>query len=89
MNNTTGKKNDFKYYKIDSEYDPTTLYPLIIDHQEFALVTGEMLNEINREINKILKFNTNPTTIKITPEEWNWQIKIPELERKMISKTTN
>lgn len=80
---------DNKHIKFDFKYNPVELYPLVIGHQEFALVTGEMLNKINEEINRLLNFNTDPITLKITPEEWNWEIKMPELERKMISKTKN
>jgi hypothetical protein len=47
------------------DYIDNQLYPIVLGPGEFALVTGTMLNEINKELKRIINYNTNPFTIKI------------------------
>lgn len=46
------------------DYVDDQLYPIVLGPGEFALVTGIMLNEINKELRRIINYNTNPFTIK-------------------------
>lgn len=39
-------------------------YPIVLGVNEFVLVTGTMLNEINKELRRIINYNAIPFTIK-------------------------
>lgn len=41
---------------------------------EFALVEEEFLTEMNKQIERLLTTKTD--TIKIIPEEWQWEVKL-------------
>ena len=62
--------------KSDFEYTPIKLHALLLDKNEFAWVTDKMLNEIKKTLLEMVKSNPNPLTIKITPEEYNLEIKL-------------
>lgn len=42
--------------------------------KEFALVEEEFLTEMNKQIERLLTTKTD--TIKIIPEEWQWEVKL-------------
>ena len=46
------------------DYVDDQLYPIVLGVNEFVLVTGTMLNEINKELRRIINYNTVPFTIK-------------------------
>lgn len=50
------------------------LIPIWFNDNEFALVREEFLTEISKQIERLL--TTKPGTIRITPEEWQWEVKL-------------
>lgn len=50
------------------------LIPIWFNDKEFALVEEEFLTEMNKQIERLLTTKTD--TIKITPEEWQWEVKL-------------
>lgn len=50
------------------------LIPIWFSDNEFALVEEEFLTELNKQIERLL--TTKPGTIKIIPEEWQWEVKL-------------
>ena len=54
--------------------DNSCLIPIWFNDKEFALVEEEYLTEINKLIERLLTTKTD--TIKITPEEWQWEVKL-------------
>lgn len=46
------------------DYVDDQLYPIVLGVNEFVLVTGTMLNEINKELRRIINYNTIPFIIK-------------------------
>lgn len=51
-----------------------SLIPIWFNDNEFALVGEEFLTEINKQIERLL--TTKPGTIRITPEEWQQEVKL-------------
>lgn len=50
------------------------LIPIWFNDKEFALVEEEFLTEMNKQIERLLTTKTD--TIKIIPEEWQWEVKL-------------
>lgn len=50
------------------------LIPIWFNDNEFALVREEFLTEMNKQIERLLTTKTD--TIKIIPEEWQWEVKL-------------
>lgn len=51
------------------DYIDNQLYPIVLGPGEFALVTGTMLNEINKELKRMINYNTDPFTFKISSDD--------------------
>lgn len=54
--------------------DNSCLIPIWFNDNEFALVREEFLTELNKQIERLLTTKTD--TIKIIPEEWQWEVKL-------------
>lgn len=70
---------DKVYETIDSLYEMENisnkrLIPIWFNDKEFALVEEEFLTEMNKQIERLLTTKTD--TIKIIPEEWQWEVKL-------------
>lgn len=61
------------------KYDPYALYDIKLGPNEFALVTGKVLNEIDKQINEMINLTTDPITMKLYSKDC--QLRIPELDK--------
>lgn len=74
------RKKVINYYIEDGEDEEMEnisnkrLIPIWFNDKEFALVEEEFLTEMNKQIERLLTTKTD--TIKIIPEEWQWEVKL-------------
>lgn len=64
------KMKQIENFKPATNYIEDELYPIILGPNEFALVTGHMLNCINKELLKIIK-HTSPPLLATSYDRFN------------------